>query len=110
MLSQIKLVFRVDGDSALPLALPGQTVLGGDPINTTQLAGLEGAIVGIATSDGGAYLKRVGPSLPGMRYARMFEAIGGRGDSLVVKTENVEDKLTSVPVLVSCRRILGVLY
>ena len=76
----------------------------------SQLAALEGAMVAIATSDGGAYLKRVGMAIPGVPYARRFDPIGGRGDSLVVKTEQVEDKLPSVPVLVSCRRILGVLY
>lgn len=110
LLDQVELAFRVDGDSALPLALPGQIVLGGKRIEADQLDGLQGTIVAVATSDGEAFLKRIGASVPGLGYVRQFEAIGGRGSSLLVKTEAVEDTLTGVPIMTSCRQVLGILY
>lgn len=109
-LNQVRAAFKVDGDSAQPLALPGQVVLGGDAISPSDLNKLEGAIVAIADSDGEPFLKRVGAAIPGKPYVRQFEPIGGRGKSIVRKTEQIEDELKDVPVIVSCRRILGVLY
>jgi hypothetical protein len=73
-------------------------------MNSTQ-----GTIVAVATADGDALLKRVGASLSGSPHLRLFEAVGGRGDSVVLKTEAIDDG-TKIPLAISCRKVLAVLY
>jgi len=105
----IQLVFRVRGNSAIPLALPGQTILGGSLVMTSQLDRLEGTPVAISTSDGSAF-KKIGKAVPGNRHVRQFESIGGLGESMLVRTEDIKDSFNTLPLMQSIRRVLGVLY
>jgi hypothetical protein len=109
ILDRVTLAFKVKGDSALPFALPNQTVLGGELILPAALEANKGHIVAIATSDG-AFLKRIGNAFPKMPSVRTFESVGARGDSVVVNTEETEGAPQQLPTMLSCRRILGVLY
>lgn len=109
-LERVKIVFRVlHGESALPLALPGQTILGGRSLVTSQLAKMEGRPVAISTSEG-SVLKRIGGALPGAPHIRLFESIGGLGESVLVRTEDIRDSFGQLPVLQSTREVIGVLY
>jgi hypothetical protein len=111
-LRKVEVAYRVKGDSALPLALPGQLVLGGGQILPAELDAHDGAPVALVLTDGSAMLKRAGPRLPGKLSAmRKFESIGGLGGSEVVLTEEVEDPLfAGVPIMAHARLVLGVLY
>jgi len=108
-LEKIELAFKVRGDSALPLALPGQTILGGSRLMPSQLKEMEGSLVAVATSDGSAF-KRIGKAVPAVPHVRQFEAIGGHGESLLVRIEDIEDAFADLPLFQSARHIMGVLY
>jgi hypothetical protein len=109
-LSRIKTAYRVKEESGIPLALPGQVVLGGDEVLATQLNTLEGELVALTLVDGSSVFKRVGTLVPGTGgRLRQFESIGGLGSSLVVATEEIEGQ-SDVPTFSSARRVLGVLY
>ncbi|MFG1294060.1 AAA family ATPase [Xanthobacter versatilis] len=109
-LARIEVAYRVREDSAVPLALPGQIVLGGTELTPSNLDTLEGRLVAVTLDDGTSIFKRVGARLPGsLAYLRLFETIGGLGSSMVIATETV-DRRTSTPVMASARRVLGVLY
>jgi hypothetical protein len=105
----IQLVFRVRGDSAIPLALPGQTILGGNLIMASQLDAFEGTPVAISTSDGSVF-KKIGKTVPGKPHVRQFDSIGGLGESILVRTQDIEDSFNTLPLMYSIRRVLGVLY
>jgi hypothetical protein len=110
LLGSIELVFRVDRDSALPLAIEGQMIFGGACILPTQLAGKEGHIVAVSTSDGDA-LKRIGKTIPGSPHLRLFESVGGLGESMLICTEDIEESgAGNLPLMHSAREVLGVLY
>ena len=47
---------------------------------------------------------------PEAPHIRQFESIGGRGDSVLVCTEEIDDKFSALPQLNSARHVLGVLY
>jgi hypothetical protein len=109
-LDKVEMVFRVRGDSALPLALPGQIVLGGRCILPNEMAAHEGALVAVSTS-AGAVFKRIGAAVPHCGHVRQFESIGGKGESMLARTEDVDgDPLSSVPIVHSARLIVGVAY
>ncbi len=109
-LDRIEVAYRVREDSAVPLALPGQIILGGAELTPSELDAWEGRLVAVSLADGSSIFKRVGACLPGdLAHLRQFETIGGLGASMVVATE-VLDGTTNVPAMVSARRILGVLY
>jgi AAA domain len=109
-LDGIQLAFRVDRESALPLAIEGQMIVGGAGLSLTLLPEREGSIVALATSEGCA-LKRIGKAVPGASHVRMFESVGGLGESMLVRTEDLEeDQLGNLPLLHSAREVLGVLY
>jgi hypothetical protein len=108
-LLQVAIAYRVKEDSAIPLALPGQIILGGAELNASQLDLWEGRLVAVNLADGSSVLKRVGRRLPGgLASLRQFETIGGLGSSIVISTEDVEG--SDVPVMVSARRVIGVLF
>lgn len=109
LFENVELVFSVRGESAIPLALPGQTILGGGFVMTSQFDEFEGSPVAIATSEGSAF-KKIGKVVPGAPHVRQFESIGGLGESMLVRTEDIEDSFTALPLLQSIRRVLGVLY
>lgn len=110
-LSKIETAYRVRDESALPLALPGQLVLGGPTILPAELDENEGKLVAITLTDGSSIFKRVGPKLPGaLAPLRQFESIGGLGASEVIATEAVEGQFDGVPLMAYARQVLGVLY
>jgi hypothetical protein len=110
-LRRIETAFRVRDDSALPLALPGQIVLGGPALQPSDLEAYEGYLAAIAVDDGSSIFKRIGPALPGsLSHVRMFKSIGGLGDSQLLMTESVESRTVEFPLVVSARLIMGVLY
>jgi predicted ATPase len=109
-LALIKAAYRVSEESAVPLALPGQIVLGGDSVYANQFGALEGELVALTLMNGNSVFKRVGTSLPGaFGHLRQFESIGGLGASLVVAMEPIEEE-PDFPTFYSARRVLGVLY
>jgi len=109
LLERVEIAFRVRGDSALPLALPDQIILGGSSLLPSQLGGMEGCPVAIATTEGAAF-KRIGQVRLRRPPVRQFESVGGLGESMLVRTEEVDGALPDVPLLVSIRHVLGVLY
>ncbi len=110
LVEKIQLVFKVKGESATPFVLPGQTVLGGNIVLPSQLNMLEGKPVAIATSDGSSAFKKIGKAVPGNPHVRQFESIGGLGESMLVRIEDIDDSFSALPLLQSIRRVLGVLY
>ncbi len=108
-LARIKTAYRVREDSAIPLALPGQVVLGGDDIPADRMGMMEGQLVALTLADGAGVFKRVGPALASpLSNFRLFESIGGLGDSLIVcMAANGPQQL---PAFASARVVLGVLY
>jgi hypothetical protein len=107
----IETAFRVRDESALPLALPGQIILGGRSLSATDLAARRGALVAVALDDDSGVLKRVSVTLPGdLSHVLQLESIGGLGDSLLVAIESVEGRNDDFPQVVSARLVLGVLY
>ncbi len=113
-LGKTEILFRdVRGDSAIPFALPGQMILGGKQIQPTEFDEYRGYAVAVASEGrggGGAMLKRVGEALDGAPYIRQFESIGGLGDSLLAKTESIQGVLDDLPLVLSARLVLGVIY
>ncbi len=109
-LQTVKVAYRVKEESAIPLALPGQIVLGGEQLTAAQLNSLEGALVAVTLGDGACVFKRLGSRLPG-RFSQLLqlETIGGLGSSVVVATE-VSEQAHDVPIALSVRRVVGVLY
>ncbi|SFK83176.1 hypothetical protein [Methylocapsa palsarum] len=109
-LARIEVAYRVREDSAVPLVLPGQVILGGTELRSGDIDALEGRLVAVTLDDGTSIFKRVGARLSGsLGHLRLFEAIGGLGSSMVIATEAVNGG-TSMPVMASARRVLGVLY
>lgn len=109
-LDRVEIAYRVREASAVPLALPKQTILGGRVLSGTDLATMEGEMVAITLNDGSSILKRVGASIsPTLPYLRQFESIGGLGDSVVIATEPI-DGVTEVPTIAFARRVIGVIY
>jgi AAA domain-containing protein len=109
-LKRIETSYRVRDDSALPLALPGQIVLGGRAILPSELDTYEGKFVALTLMDGSSIFKRIGPMLPGLKLLRQFESIGGLGKSEVIATEAVEGEFADLRVMEFAREILGVIY
>jgi hypothetical protein len=109
-LSHIRTAYRVREDSGIPLALPGQIVLGGDHVLPQQLATLEGRLIALTLVGGGSVFKRVGAAVPGSGGRLwQFESIGGLGSSLVVSLSE-EDAKDGLPIFASARHVIGVLY
>lgn len=107
-LEKVEVSFRVVEDSAVPLALKGQVVLGGKRIELNELGQNKDALVALTLADGASIFKRVGDALPGdLGYLRQFESIGGLGASEVLAVGKEHAGLRRVA---SARVILGVLY
>ena len=110
ILAKVEVAYRVREESAVPLALPGQTILGGKVIAAAELMVLEGQVVALTLDDGTSILKRVGSQISdAFPYLRQFEAVGGLGDSVVIATEAMEGA-PNVPVMAYARPIIGVIY
>lgn len=109
-LGRIEVAYRVREDSAVPLALPGQIILGGAELTPSELNAWEGKLAAVTLDDGTSIFKRVGARLPGsLAHLRQFETVGGLGSSIVVATEAL-DRAARLPAMVSARQVLGVLY
>lgn len=109
-LTRIETAYRIREESAVPLALPGQIVLGGAELTATDLDHWVGRLVAVTLDDGTSLFKRVGARLPGnLAHLRQFETIGGLGASIVIATEAIEGE-QSAPLMISARQVLGVLY
>jgi len=109
-LGKIEVAYRVRDDSALPLALPKQIVLGGQCVTAIQLSSMEGELVALSLEDGSHFFKRVGGIVAGSRgKLRQFESIGGLGSSVVVSLAGLSEP-SEVSRMVSARRVIGVLY
>ena len=105
---RVEIAFRVADDSAVPLALDKQVVLGGKRIELDELGRHEGALVALALDDGSSIFKRVGATLPNeLSHLRQFESIGGLGSSQILSVATPHNGLASVT---DARIIIGVLY
>jgi len=105
----VDVAYKVSGESAEPLALDGQTILGGPPMTTAELLKATEKLVALQTSDGRQVFKRVGNrAIPGREDVLIFESIGGKGDSLVLALESREGD--TIAHITNARPILGVLY
>lgn len=115
-LLHIKTAYRVREESGIPLALPGQVVLGGDTVAKDQLPSLEGTLVALGLDNGSSIFKRIGKEVPDTSGRLwQFESVGGLGSSIVVSLAEQDEfaegvNKTDAPRFVSARRILGVLY
>lgn len=106
--ARVETAFRVVDESAVPLALPGQIVLGGPSIDLTAIGRHEEALVALTLDDGSSIFKRVGSALPGnLAHIRQFESIGGLGSSQVLAIGKAHAGVAGVR---SIRRIIGVIY
>jgi len=82
VLSRVEVAFRVRDDSAVPLALAKQVVLGGGCIELSELGRHKDSLVALNLDDGSSIFKRVGTALPGeLAHLMQFESIGGLGSS-----------------------------
>jgi hypothetical protein len=107
-LRRIEIAFRVVDDSAVPLALERQVVLGGSRIELDELGRHKDALVALTLEDGSSVLKRVGAALPNeLAHLRQFESVGGLGSSQVLSVGKVHKGFRSV---MNVRAIIGVLY
>jgi hypothetical protein len=109
LLSNVQVVFKVRGESAVPLALPDQYILGGRVLTSDDVRSMEGKLVALATTDGSAF-KRIGRVSSIAPHIRQFDSVGALGESLLARTEEVEDGFSEIPLLRSARQVLGVLY
>jgi energy-coupling factor transporter ATP-binding protein EcfA2 len=108
VLKRIEIAFRVADDSAVPLALEEQVVLGGSRIELDELGRYKDTLVALALDDGSSIFKRVGAALPGeFDHLRQFESIGGLGSSQVLSVGKPHKGFRSVT---NVRAIIGVLY
>lgn len=107
LVASIKSAFRVDGDSALPLALPGQVVLGGAIIDPCELPKMKDMVVAVETT-AGAVLKRVsGTDVEDGTI--LLDAIGGLGGSVLARIDETKSP-SRLPAIKSARRVVGILY
>jgi hypothetical protein len=104
------IAFTIRGDSALPLALPGQLVIGAERLLSNKLDEHEGNLAAIAFSGQEAF-KRIGKRLPSQPRLRVFESIGGLGESILIRTDEVEnDPFSKIPLIDTVYRIAGIIY
>jgi hypothetical protein len=107
-LKRIEIAFRVVDESAVPLALENQVVLGGSRIELDQIGHHKDALVALALDDGSSIFKRVGAALPGdLAHLRQFESIGGLGSSQILSVGKPHNGFRTVT---HARIIIGVLY
>ena len=108
VIRRTEIAFRVVNDSAVPLALEKQVVLGGAKIELAELGRHKDALVALTLDDGSSIFKRVGGALPGdLRHLWQFESIGGLGSSQILSVGKTHKGFMSVT---SARAIIGVLY
>jgi hypothetical protein len=105
---RIEIAYRVVDDSAVPLALEKQVVLGGGRIELDELGLRTDALCALTLDDGSSIFKRVGAALPGeLSHLRQFESIGGLGSSQILSLGRPHKGFRHV---MNARIIIGVLY
>ncbi|RAI45382.1 ATP-binding protein [Rhodoplanes roseus] len=105
---RVRIAYRVVDESAVPLALNKQIVLGAECIELSSLGNHEGELVALSLDDGSSIFKRVGAVLPDdLSNLRQFESIGGLGVSQVLSVGKDRRGFRRV---VAIRKIMGVLY
>jgi len=108
VLKRIESAFRVVDESAVPLALEKQVVLGGRRIELNELGRHKDALVALTLDDGSSIFKRVGAALPSeLAHLLQFESIGGLGSSQILSVGRPHHGFRSVRY---ARVIIGVLY
>ena len=112
---KITMACKVRGDSAIPLALEGQVILGGSQIFPKDFDGNIGKLIALATNENEQVFKRIGNCVGPKNYShlRIFDTIGGLGNSKTFRTEELEDDpFGKIPSIIpdSVREVLGVLY
>ncbi|MCB5173720.1 hypothetical protein [Microvirga lenta] len=108
VLKRVESAFRVIEDSAVPLALENQIVLGGVRIDLSTLSKKQDALVALTLDDGSSIFKRVGAPLPGdLAHLCQFESIGGLGSSQIL---SIGKEHRGFRTIHSARLIIGVLY
>ncbi len=110
ILNQVEIGFKVRRDSAVPFALPNQTVLGGEKIMIDDLSRNKEEIIAARLEDGSPVLKRVGNPVPGLEGTILMESVGGLGASAIVRTKPSSSVPSEIPLIVDARRVIGVLY
>jgi hypothetical protein len=106
--ARVESAYRVVDESAVPLALAKQIVLGGSSIEPAHIGHHEDALVALTLDDGSSIFKRVGAALPGgLAHLRQFESIGGLGSSQVLAIGKAQAGIMGVR---SARQIIGVIY
>lgn len=107
-LNRVEIAFRVADDSAVPLALDGQVVLGGRHIELDEIGNYDSELVALALDDGSTVFKRVGAALTDdLSHLRQFESIGGLGSSQILSIGKTHKGFREVS---NVRGIVGVLY
>ena len=108
VLSRIEIAFRITDDSAVPLALNGQVVLGGQHISLDEIGSYDDELVALALDDGSTLFKRIGSTLTDeLSHLRQFESIGGLGSSQVLSIGKAHSGFRQV---INARIVVGVLY
>lgn len=111
---EIRSAFKIRGESAIPLALPGQIILGGNRLFAYDFDVHIDKLVALSTDQNEQVFKRIGKCISNShRHVRMFETISGLGNTKLFRTEEIEnDPFSSVPLLSpnSVIEILGVFY
>jgi hypothetical protein len=108
LIEKIRSAFKVEEQSAIPLALEGQIALGGPRLAAGDYEPNIDRYAALSLSDGTTLFKRIGASLGGaLSHVRQFEAIGGLGAADVLAVGKPEAGFKTVE---SAVLILGVLY
>lgn len=108
LIERVGSAFRVEEQSAIPLALERQIALGGPQLKPSDYEANLHKYVALSLSDGTTLFKRIGSSLGGaLSHVRQFEAIGGLGNADVLAVGKSEPGFQTVE---SAVLILGVLY
>ncbi len=104
----VEAAFRVRGDSAVPLALPGQVLLGGPALRLETISAYRGCMAAIVLDDGSGVFKRIADPLPApLGHLRQFESVGGLGDSQIFAVGKPQPGFMEVA---AARLIVGVVY
>jgi hypothetical protein len=110
MLKEVKAVFQVEGDSALPLALDKQKILCGIELPIHELYKKTGQIVALRMENGEGQLKRIGKPIPGYTNLLVLESVGAEGQAIVASLDGDERPGSRLPVVAAAREVLGVIY
>lgn len=108
LIERIQSAYKVEDQSAIPLALPGQIALGGPSLSPADFDAHREQYAALHLDDGTSLFKRVGEKLPAaLGMLRQFDPIGGLGVADVLAVGGPSPGLRAVEQAVL---VLGVLY